>query len=93
MPQDDMANNKSRAWIETIDPKDAGQSLVELYELVTDPKSGQLDAIMEVHSLHPAGLRAHFALYQAVMTATPGLRGGDREMIALTVSRLNECHY
>ncbi len=88
-----MEENKKRAWIETIDVSEANDELVHLYQSVADPETGELDAIMEVHSLHPAGLSAHFSLYQAVMKGTPSLRGGDREMIALVVSQLNECHY
>lgn len=48
---------------------------------------------MRIHSLHPAGLEAHFALYRAVMLGTPSLRKVDREMIALVVSATNGCHY
>lgn len=83
----------SRAWIETVSEEEADDDLRELYARVRDPQSGQLDHIMQVHSLHPAGLRTHFDLYCAVMRPTRGLRGADREMIALVVSQLNECHY
>jgi alkylhydroperoxidase family enzyme len=48
---------------------------------------------MSVHSLHPAGLRAHFQLYRTVMRGTRGLPAVDREMVALVVSRLNQCLY
>ncbi len=48
---------------------------------------------MQVHSLHPAGLRAHFELYRAVMRGTPTLPAVDRELIALVVSQRNGCHY
>ena len=48
---------------------------------------------MAIHGLHPAGLRAHFELYRAVMAGTRGLRKVDREMIALVVSQANACHY
>lgn len=81
------------AWIETVPSEEAGTELSDLYDRVRDPASGQLDHIMQVHSLHPAGLSAHFELYAAVMRGTPGLRRVDREMIALVVSGLNECHY
>lgn len=81
------------AWIDTIPTEDAPEELRELYRRVTDPGTGQLDHIMQIHSLHPAGLRAHFELYRAVMQATPGLSVAEREMIALVVSRANGCHY
>jgi alkylhydroperoxidase family enzyme len=81
------------AWIETVAEADADDELGELYERVRDPVSDRLDHIMMVHSLHPAGMQAHFDLYTAVMRATAGLRGAEREMIALVVSQLNACHY
>ena len=83
----------SVAWIETIPPRAADEELASLYERVVDPASGELDHIMQVHSLHPAGLRTHFDLYSAVMRGSRGLPRVDREMIAVVVSRLNECHY
>lgn len=81
------------AWIPTIDPEDADAELRELYDRVRDPASGALDNILSVHSLHPRGLAAHYELYAAVMTPTRSLRKAEREMIALVVSVLNECHY
>ena len=80
-------------WIETIPEAEADAELAELYETVRDPVADKLDHIMMVHSLHPAGMRAHFDMYSAVMRGTPGLRGAEREMIALVVSQLNACHY
>lgn len=84
------------AWIKVrgeneLSSEDA--TLLALYERARDPSTGQLDNIMSIHSLHPAGLNAHFELYSTAMRPTRGLRGADREMIALTVSLINECHY
>jgi len=81
------------AWIETVAAESASDVVAELYAAVLDPTSGQLDHIMQVHSLHPEGLRAHFELYRAVMRGSRGLRTADREMIALVVSTINQCHY
>ena len=81
------------AWIRTIPEDDAEESLKDLYERVRDPISGELDHILQVHSLHPAGLQAHYDLYSAVMRGTATLRGAEREMIAVVVSQLNACHY
>ena len=81
------------SWIRTVQEGEADGELRRLYEAVADPESGQLDHIMQIHSLHPAGLRAHFELYRAVMRGTAGLRLADREMIALVVSANNACRY
>ena len=81
------------SFIATVAPDEAEDALARLYERVLDPHTGQLDNIMRIHSLHPRGLEAHQALYSAVMRPTPALRRAEREMIALVVSQINECHY
>ncbi len=81
------------AWIDTIGPEEADGELSELYERVRDPRTGQLDNIMRIHSLHQRGLTSQQELYEAVMRPTRSLRKAEREMIALVVSGINECHY
>lgn len=81
------------AWIETVSDDQADDELRALFGEATDPKSGEVDNILRIHSLHPAGLRAHLDLYRTVMTGTSGLRKVDREIIALAVSLENACHY
>ena len=80
-------------WIEQIDEDDAEGRLAELYRRATDPASGRVDNILKCHSLHPEVLDAHLALYRASMQSSPSLPKREREMIAVTVSRLNGCHY
>ena len=53
------------AWIDTISGEDAPEELRELYRRVTDPGTGQLDHIMQIHSLHPEGLRAQVVCLRA----------------------------
>ena len=81
------------AWIRTVPASDATGALAALYRAVRDPRTGKLDHIMQVHSLHPAGLRAHFDLYRAVMRGTASLPAVDRELIAFVVSARNGCRY
>jgi len=81
------------AWIDTVRPEDADEQLQDLYRRVLEPASGGVDHIMQVHSLHPEGLRTHYDLYTAVMRPSRGLRKVEREMIALVVSKINGCHY
>ncbi len=80
-------------YISTIEEADATGPLAELYAGLLDPEFGRVDAILKVHALHPAGLKAHLELYRTVMRPTPGLRKAERELIALVVSQANECHY
>ena len=81
------------AWIQVIDEDEAGSELRALYRPLVDPETGRVDEIMRVHSLHPAGLASHASLYASAMRSTPTLRKVEREMIALVVSTLNDCHY
>lgn len=79
-------------WIEVIDESRAGEDLARLYEHLAGP-SGRVDNILRIHSLHPEGLTAHYDLYRAVMRGTDTLPRVDRELIAVTVSWMNDCHY
>lgn len=81
------------AWIDTIHEDDAEGELKRLYERLVDPDTGRVDNVMKIHSLHPAGLNAHFAVYRAAMNGTTTLPKADREMIAVVVSQINDCRY
>ena len=81
------------SWIETVDDESWGGDLASLLERVADPKTGRVDHIMGVHSLNPRSLDAHDTLYRSAMRGTATLRRVDRELIALVVSTINECHY
>jgi alkylhydroperoxidase family enzyme len=78
------------AWIDIAPAEDwdAGST-----ELVGDPSSERVDAVMAIHSLNPRGLAAHHALYTSAMSGTATLRKVDRELVAFVVSQLNDCHY
>lgn len=81
------------SWIEIISPSQSDGELARIYDRCVDGSTEDVDHILQIHSLHPAGLEAHLALYQAVMRGTPTLRKVERELIALLVSQLNQCHY
>lgn len=85
------------AFIRVIPEEEATGELLgiydELYAPFPDEPRGQLDNILQIHSLDPESLRAHLALYRSAMTGTPSLPKVDREMIAVVVSTLNGCHY
>ncbi len=85
-------------WIRTVAEGEAesiedDDRLRDLYRQTRDPKTGQTDNILRVHSLHPQGMAAHWSLYRTVMSGTESLPKVEREMIALVVSRHNQCHY
>ena len=80
------------AWIKTIPPAEASGDLLEQYDRMRDP-CGNVANILQVHSLSPAALRAHFDLYRTLMFARSELSRPQREMIAVVVSKTNGCHY
>jgi len=90
-----IAGPNNPAWIAVVpDDKWSDEpALGELYSQVVDPTHGRIDNIMAIHSLNPAGLAAHNALYTSAMTGTATLRKVERELIALVVSLENHCHY
>ena len=65
------------AWIHVVPELAAEGDLKalydELYAPFPDEPRGQLDNILQIHSLDPAGLRAHLALYESAMEGTPTL--------------------
>ncbi len=80
------------AWIRVIEEKEAQGRLQELYSSLLGP-GGKIDNILKIHSLNPASLQGHLGLYKALMWGRSPLSRAQREMIAVTVSALNQCHY
>jgi len=81
------------SWIEVVDEAEWADDLAALRDRVVDPTSGRVDHIMSIHSLNSRSLDAHDTLYRSAMRGTATLRKVDRELIALVVSSINECHY
>ena len=81
------------AWIATVDPSQATGRLKSLYQAAVK-RAGRVFNIVRVQSLRPGVLRASTQLYLEVMHSDEsGLSRAQREMIAVVVSRTNECHY
>jgi alkylhydroperoxidase family enzyme len=51
------------------------------------------DNIIQVHRVNPAVMRQHYDLYVQLMHKASPLTRVQREMVAVVVSGLNECHY
>ena len=80
------------AWINTINERDADGSLKDQYAKLKDSRSG-VDNILKIHSLNPESLDAHVRLYKTIMYGKSPISRVDREMIAVLVSSINQCHY
>jgi alkylhydroperoxidase family enzyme len=81
------------AWIETFREDKWTGELQDVYPSVVDRQTSRVDNILQVHSLNPRAMKAHQALYESAMAGTKTLRKVERELIALIVSKINECHY
>jgi alkylhydroperoxidase family enzyme len=80
------------AWIEIIDEPEPGSDLHRIYE-DQRKQAGAVANILKVHSIEPRVLTAHLQLYKAAMHARGELSQRDRELIAVVVSRANNCEY
>lgn len=80
------------AYIETIGPGDAEGELARVYDEATR-RAGRVYGILRLQSLNPAVLAASIELYKAIMFGPSPLSRVEREAIAVTVSRVNECFY
>lgn len=80
-------------WIEAPGEDGWGPEFDGLREQVMDPNYDRVDWIMRIHALDADSLAAHNRLYRQAMKGTRSLRKVEREMMALLVSQVNECHY
>lgn len=81
------------AWIETKREDEWDGELADLYGLIVDKQHNRVDNIFQIHSLDPGGIESHLAVYNTAMKGTRTLRKVERELIALVVSDINDCHY
>ena len=81
------------AYIKVIHPDQAKGMLEQDYQRVRGP-AGQVDNVLQIHSLRPHTLEGHMALYKAVLHH-PGnsLPKWFLESIGVLVSLLNDCSY
>lgn len=79
-------------WIRTIQPHDASGRLKKQYDAAVN-RAGRVYGIVKTMSLAPSILDASMGLYQRIMYAREGLERYQREMLAVVVSRANDCHY
>lgn len=80
------------AWIDTIPPENADGLLSDVFAGIAG-RSGSVAHILLCQSLHPEGLRAHYALYRTLMFGPGALSRIEREAIGVTVSAVNGCRY
>ena len=87
-----IGHHAHMAYIQMIDEQEATGELARWYRRVGNP-DGTVDNVMKVHSLNVETLRTHFEMYAAAMHKPSPLSQAERELVAVTVSRLNGCRY
>jgi alkylhydroperoxidase family enzyme len=80
------------SWIRIIGEGEAEGPLRRSYDAAVR-RAGRVYGIVKAMSLSPPVLDASMAMYQRVMYARDGLTRRQREMLAVVVSRANDCHY
>ena len=81
------------AFIKVVSPQQASGRLKKIYQLV-QTADGQVDNVLQIHSLRPHTLSGHLALYKAVLHHTGNLLPEwYLEAVGVLVSRLNGCAY
>ena len=81
------------AFINVVSPQQASGRLKKIYQRV-QTADGQVDNVLQVHSLRPHTLEGHMAVYKAVLHHTANrLPEWYLEAVGVLVSRLNGCAY
>jgi alkylhydroperoxidase family enzyme len=80
------------AYIKKVEPGAAVGPLKDEYDAAIE-RAGKVFQILQVQSLNPETLHASLGLYLAAMHGPSGLARAEREMLAVVVSRANDCFY
>lgn len=80
-------------WIRTVEPGKAEGLLKRIYDRAIR-RAGKVFNVVRCQSLNPRVLDASMKLYLELMHSPRSpLSRARREMIAVVVSRANDCHY
>lgn len=80
------------AHLRLIEEGEATGALKREYQAAVD-RAGKVFNIVKAMSLNPETLHASMDLYRAVMFGESELARAERELLAVVVSRTNDCHY
>lgn len=79
-------------WLRSITPDEASGPLKAIYDQAIR-RAGRVYGILRAMSLSPRTLESSMGLYRNAMFGESELTRAQREMMAVVVSRLNDCHY
>ena len=80
------------AHLRLIDVEEATGLLKEEYDAAVE-RAGKVFNIVKSMSLRPGVLKRSMELYKGIMFGPSGLSRQERELLAVVVSRQNDCHY
>ena len=80
------------AHLRLIDVEEATGLLKDEYDAAVG-RAGKVFNIVKSMSLRPGVLKRSMELYQGIMFGPSGLSRQERELLAVVVSRQNDCHY
>jgi len=80
------------AYIRTVAEEEAEGLLADLYEQARS-RAGKIYNILRIQSVNPRLLRRGIELYVEAMKGRSPLTRAQREMMAVVVSKVNDCHY
>jgi alkylhydroperoxidase family enzyme len=80
------------AWIRTVPPEEADGPLAKQYEAAV-ARAGRVYQIVQSMSIAPGILDASMKHFGQIAHAREGLTRSNRELVAVVVSVVNECHY
>jgi len=80
------------SFLRLIGVDDATGELRKEYDAAI-ARAGKVFNIVQAMSLSPRVLRASMQLYREIMFGPSGLSRQERELLAVVVSRENDCHY
>ncbi len=80
------------AFIDVIDYPEAEGELKEIYDGLIKSR-GKLANVHKIQSLNPKSIVNHMDLYMTIMFGKSPLKRVQREMMAVVVSKANNCEY
>ena len=80
------------AWIKIIDQDGAAGLLARIYN-AAQRRAGKVFNILKLQSTNPPALQSSISLYATIMHGESSLSRAQREMLAVVVSQVNNCHY
>ncbi|MEA2386392.1 MAG: hypothetical protein QOJ22_566 [Thermoleophilaceae bacterium] len=80
------------AHLRLIDVEEATGLLKQEYDAAVG-RAGKVFNIVKSMSLRPGVLKRSMDLYKEIMFGPSGLSRQERELLAVVVSRQNDCHY